>query len=170
MSYKILVLEDNELLVETLEELLKSNSYDVKTATSGSKALSLVYKDKFDLYLLDVKLPDISGFEFLKNIRELGDKTPAIFLTSLNDQESLAEGFKLGGDDYIKKPFDLNELLLRIKAVLSRTTDKEDTIEIGNGFVLDKSRKRLFKNEVDLNINLKDFELLELLEKILEKL
>ncbi len=164
MLYKIMVLEDNELLVETLEEFLSDNGYMVRIAKRGNEAIKLVYEEKFDLYLLDVKVPDISGFEFLKSLREAGDSTPAIFLTSLNDQESLAEGFNLGGDDYIKKPFDLGELLFRIKAVLSRVYNEEkDTLEIDNVYTIHKSRKRVYKHGEELDINLKDFELLTLL-------
>ncbi len=164
MLYKILVLEDNELLVETLEEFLVDSGYYVKIATKGSEALKLTYEDKFDLYLLDVKVPDITGFEFLKDVRESGDQTPAIFLTSLNEQESLAKGFSLGGDDYIKKPFDLDELLFRIRAVLSRSYLKgEDIIDVDGVFSIHKNRKRVYKNGEELSINLKDFELLCLL-------
>ena len=164
MLYKIMVLEDNELLVETLEEFLSDNGYMVRIAKRGNEAIKLVYEEKFDLYLLDVKVPDISGFEFLKSLRDAGDTTPAIFLTSLNDQESLAEGFNLGGDDYIKKPFDLGELLFRIKAVLSRVYNEEkDTLEIDNIYTIHKSRKRVYKQGEELDINLKDFELLTLL-------
>ncbi len=163
MPYKILALEDNKLLLATLEEFLSDNGYIVKTAMRGEKALELSYEEDFDLYLLDVKVPDISGFEFLKQMREYGDNTPAIFLTSLRDKESLGKGFELGGDDYIKKPFDLDELLFRVKAVLLRKVGNEKSLKINEHFILDMKRKRLLKDDVDVNINLKDFQLLKLL-------
>jgi len=163
VSHKILVLEDNKLLLATLEEFLCDNGYTVRTAIFGEKALELSYEEDFDLFLLDVKVPDISGFEFLKQMREYGDNTPAIFLTSLRDKESLGIGFELGGDDYIKKPFDLDELLFRVKAVLLRKIDNEKSLKINEHFILDIKRKRLLKDAVDLNINLKDFQLLKLL-------
>jgi DNA-binding response OmpR family regulator len=165
VSHKILVLEDNKLLLATLEEFLSDHGYAVKTAALGAEALDLSYEEDFDLFLLDVKVPDISGFDFLKQMREYGDNTPAIFLTSLRDKDSLGIGFELGGDDYIKKPFDLQELLFRIKAVLSRGTDNDKTLKINEHFYMDLKRKRLLKNGVDLNINLKDFQLLKLLVK-----
>ena len=163
MSYKILILEDNELLLETLDEFLSDNGYVVKLAKNGNEALNLTYDYDFDLFLLDVKVPDINGFEFLKQMRDIGCKTPAIFLTSLRDKDSLAEGFGQGADDYIKKPFDLDEVLFRIKAVLSRRVGKEDESRIFGSFSINKERKRVFNGEVELDLNLKDYKLLCLL-------
>ncbi|NOX14958.1 MAG: response regulator transcription factor [Epsilonproteobacteria bacterium] len=163
MLDKILVLEDNQLLAETLEEYLSDNNYMVKIATRGEEALNLCFNEHFNLFLLDVKVPDISGFDFLKEMRSTGFNTPAIFLTSLRDKESLQKGFELGGDDYIKKPFELDELLYRVKAVLARGKEVSDMIKIDKHFNLDKKRKRLLRDGIDLALNLKDFELLELL-------
>ncbi len=163
MFYKILVLEDNELLLETLGEFLADNGYATSLASRGKDALDFTYKKDFDLFLLDVKVPDISGFEFLKQMRDAGCKTPAIFLTSLRDKESLAQGFGLGGDDYIKKPFDLDELLFRIQAVLARKNEEEYEIKIFDDFYINKERKRVYKADKELSLNLKDYELLCLL-------
>ncbi len=163
MSYKILILEDNELLLETLDEFLSDSGYSVRLAKNGNEALNLTYDYDFDLFLLDVKVPDINGFEFLKQMRDIGCKTPAIFLTSLRDKDSLAEGFGQGADDYIKKPFDLDEVLFRIKAVLSRRVGKEDESRIFGNFSINKERKRVFDGEVELDLNLKDYKLLCLL-------
>ncbi len=163
MSVKILVLEDNELLLETLDEFLSDNGYIVKLAKNGKDALNLTYSEDFELFLLDVKVPDINGFEFLKQMRDIGCKTPAIFLTSLRDKESLAYGFGLGGDDYIKKPFDLDEVLFRIRAVLSRKVSDEDEVKIFGNFYINKERKRVLDSGVELDMNLKDYKLLCLL-------
>ena len=163
MSHKILVLEDNELLLDTLEEFLNDSGYSVKLAKSGKEAINFTYSEDFDLFLLDVKVPDINGFEFLRQMRDIGCKTPAIFLTSLRDKESLAKGFGLGGDDYIKKPFDLDEVLFRIKAVLSRKMGDEEEVKIFGNFYINKERKRVFDSGVELDMNLKDYELLCLL-------
>lgn len=164
MSYKILVLEDNKLLLGTLEDFLSQNGYICTLVSSGKEALKKCYEEKFDLYLLDVKVPDINGFDFLRELRSANDTTPAIFVTSLNDKESLAKGFLMGGDDYIKKPFDLDELLLRIKALLSRTKGVvDDFLVIDKAYKLNISRKRLYCKEDEVDLNLKDFELLYLL-------
>ncbi len=167
MSYKILVLEDNQLLADTLEEFLSDNGYIIKVATRGETALNLSFNEHFDLFLLDVKVPDISGFDFLEGMRSAGFNTPAIFLTSLRDKESLHKGFELGGDDYIKKPFELDELLYRVKAVLARGKKIKDMLKVDKHFTLDIKRKRLLKDGIDFDLNLKDFQLLEIL--LLEK-
>ncbi|WP_458700680.1 response regulator transcription factor [Sulfurospirillum sp. 1307] len=164
MEYRVLVLEDNELLLETYEDFLSLKGCDTVLVDSAQKAMEVVYRQKFDIYLLDVKLPNSSGFEFLKSLRDSGDLTPAIFITSYEQQEKLKEGFRLGADDYIKKPFDLEELWLRIEAILSRVKGyKQDKIKIDEDFYLDIKRKNLMRSGEEVLINLKDFKLLELL-------
>ena len=166
MSYKILILEDNTLLLQTLEDFLGEHDFLCTLASRGKEALKQCYENKYDLYLLDVKVPDLSGFDFLKELRASGDHTPAIFVTSLSDQESLTKGFMLGGDDYIKKPFDLGELLLRIKALLARANGiVDDWLLIDAEYKLNLARKRLFYGTQEFDLNLKDFELLYLLVK-----
>lgn len=164
MAYKVLVLEDNELLLETYEDFLSLHHCEVSLAKNIDEAYDLNYKNRFDIYLLDVKLPLSSGFEFLRSLRESGDKTPAIFITSYNDKESLKEGFGSGADDYIKKPFDLEELWLRIEANINRYRGNSDKIiYLNEDLTLNIERKNLTcKGEVVI-INLKDFELLHLL-------
>lgn len=164
MEYRVLILEDNELLLETYDDFLSLKGCDTVLVESVQKAIEVVYKQKFDIYLLDVKLPNSSGFEFLKSLRDSGDLTPAIFITSYDQKEKLHEGFKIGADDYIKKPFDLEELWLRIEAIISRVKGyRKDMIKIDEDFYLDIKRKNLMRNGEELLINLKDFKLLELL-------
>jgi len=164
MSFNLLILEDNTLLLETLEDFLSEQGFVCTLARDGKEALRYSYTQKFDCYLLDVKVPHISGFDFLKELRDAGDRTPAIFVTSFNDKESLMHGFSLGGDDYIKKPFDLDELLARIHALIARTKgSREESVKINETFTLHLSRKRLICNGRELDVHLKDFELLALL-------
>ena len=164
MEYKVLVLEDNELLLETYEDFLSLHNCYVSLANSVEVAYELCYKNRYDIYLLDVKLPTSSGFEFLKLLRDSGDNTPAIFITSYNDKESLKEGFISGADDYIKKPFDLDELWFRIVANISRTRGNNDkVIYINDDFTLNIDRKNLTCKGREVVINLKDFELLHIL-------
>lgn len=164
MSYKTLVLEDNLLLLETLEDFLSEKRCEVFLASSGREALDLCYKNRFDIYLFDVKLPDMKGFEVLKSLRELNDKTPVIFVTSAEDKESVKEGFLTGADDYIKKPFDLDELWFRIEAVVSRTKElKDDKVFIDDGIYINLTRKNLIKNDEEIILHSKDFDLLALL-------
>lgn len=162
--YKVLVLEDNELLLETYEDFLTHHNCIVSLAKSSEEAYEKCYNSKFDIYLLDIKLPTSSGFEFLTTLRTSGDFTPAIFITSSSDKSTLLEGFKLGADDYIKKPFDLEELWMRIEAVIKRGKIKgENFIKINEHFSLNIQRKNLTCKGEEIIINLKDFELLHLL-------
>lgn len=164
MSYKLLILEDNILLRETLEDFLSEQGFTCTLACDGEEALQHSYAQNFDCYLLDVKVPQLSGFEFLQELRDAGDHTPAIFVTSFNDKESVMRGFSVGGDDYIKKPFDLDEMLARINALIARAKgDKGERIKINEMYTLHLSRKRLLRYDVELDVHLKDFELLALL-------
>ncbi len=117
---KILLLEDDDVLSETLMELLESEGFEALHVSDGEMALDATFVANFDLLLLDVNVPFLNGFELLKSLRESGDMTPAIFITALTDVASLSEGFDVGADDYIKKPFDFDELLIRIKALLKK--------------------------------------------------
>ena len=121
MPGKLLLLEDDRLFGETLVDFLEGEGYEVVHFLSAKPAIEMVYEeDAFDLYLLDVNIPDMNGFDLLRQLRESGDKTPAIYITSARDKEALATGFHSGADDYMKKPIDLDELLLRIEAQLRR--------------------------------------------------
>ncbi len=161
---KVLVLEDNELLLETLEDFLENEGFEIDLAKDGEEALRLSYKNSYNLYLLDIKVPLVDGIEFLRELREYGDETPAIFITSSTDKESITKGYEAGCDEYIKKPFDLDELLMRIKAVLKRI-EPEENIKIDENYSYNIKRKRLLKNNQEIKINLKDLQLLELLLK-----
>lgn len=118
MSKKILLLEDDALLAETLVELLRENSYNVDLAGDGEEAADLSYDNTYDLYIFDINVPKINGFDLLEDLRNSDDKTPTIFTTALVDMNSIARGFEVGADDYLKKPFYPEELLIRVKAKL----------------------------------------------------
>lgn len=118
---KILLLEDDKLFCETLVDFLQECNYDIDISTNGNDALDKTYKQNYDLYIFDINVPKIDGLEVLKLLRSNNDNTPAIFLTSYKDQQTLIEGFKNGADDYIKKPVDLDELHLRIESILKRS-------------------------------------------------
>ena len=113
---KLLLLEDDHILSETLQLFLSKEGYDVDTALSIEEAEELTFKNTYDLYLLDINLPEGNGLDLLESLRHAEDTTPTIFITALTDINSMAEGFKLGAIDYIKKPFDPQELLIRISA------------------------------------------------------
>ena len=120
-TIKILVVEDDPNLGYILQEALELEGYGVTRCEDGVDGLSTFQKNKFDLCLVDVMLPKKDGFSLAKNIRSLNSDIPIIFLTAKSLKEDRVEGFKIGGDDYITKPFSMEELILRIQAVLKRS-------------------------------------------------
>jgi DNA-binding response OmpR family regulator len=116
----ILLLEDDVILHESIQEHLEFEGWTVFSAYSSDNVYTLTYENSFDLYLFDVNVLGECGFDILKALRESGDKTPTIFITALTDIESLRRGFSVGADDYIKKPFNPEELLVRIRSRYNR--------------------------------------------------
>ncbi|RXK06151.1 response regulator transcription factor [Halarcobacter bivalviorum] len=163
---KILILEDDELFLETLEDFLSDEGFEVKCAIDGEEVLDYCFEEKYDLYLLDINVPKISGIELLKRLREANDSTPTIYLTSHKDKDMLTKGFLSGCDDYLKKPVDLDELLLRINSLLKRSGKFKEEIFLKDELVFDVKNRRLLKAKEDLNLTSKVIDLLELfLEK-----
>ena len=163
VSIKILLLEDDLLFGETIVDLLEDEGYSVEYVTNGQDMLDVTFSKKFDLYLLDINVPLINGLSLLKELREAEDITPAIFLTSRKDKESLEDGFLNGCDDYITKPFDMDEMLLRIKAVLRRSR-KDEVVCIGD-FCYDERHKSIRYKEKLLELSQKEYGLLLLFLK-----
>ena len=158
---RILLLEDDQLFNETLEDFLEEEGYAVETAMDPYSALEMSYKHVFDLYLFDVNLPYENGFDLLEKLRQSGDTTPTIFLTSREDKASLSEGFEKGADDYMKKPIDMDELLLRIQAVLRRQI-RQERVVIGR-YSLDTAAKILYLDGEATDATKKAIDLLLLL-------
>lgn len=119
---KILLLEDDKILSETLKELLTQESYTVDTVFNTSEAEAFSFEHCYDLYIFDINLPDGDGIELLSSLRNAEDLTPTIFITALTDIAVIAKSFKLGAMDYIKKPFEPEELLIRIEAKFKKHT------------------------------------------------
>jgi len=120
-SRRLLLLEDDAVLLETLYDALTRTGYEVCSAKHGEEALTLSAGKRFDLYILDINVPYIDGLSLLEALRGSGDTTPAIFLTSRGGEAATVAGFEHGCDDYLTKPFSLNELKARIAALLRRT-------------------------------------------------
>jgi DNA-binding response OmpR family regulator len=112
----ILLLEDDTTLNESLTEYLELEGFNVDNAFSASEVYDKTYKNNYDLYIFDINLPQSSGFEVLQNLKEADDNTPTIYITALTDTNSVIKGFNIGAQDYIKKPFDPEELVIRIKS------------------------------------------------------
>ncbi|MCD4757693.1 MAG: response regulator transcription factor [Arcobacteraceae bacterium] len=164
MKNKILLLEDDMSLSQTLEDFLEDNNFEVVCAYDGKEANEIIYEQNFDLFLLDVNVPYIDGFTLLKEQRENNITTPAIYITSLNSIDSLEEGYKSGGDDYIRKPFELKELLFRIETILKRGYfhNTSQRIEIDKDISFDIDTDLLLVKEEKIQLNTKEIKLLKL--------
>jgi len=118
---KILVVEDEPTLREMLCDALGLSGYTPVPATDGFAAIQILKTTTFDLIVTDVNMPKVDGYELIERLREKGDQTPVIFLTARNEKPDVARGLKIGADDYVTKPFGLEELTLRVAAILRRT-------------------------------------------------
>jgi len=128
----ILLLEDDELFsLSLLDYLEEFSEVKITHASNSTEMIELIYENRYDLYLLDINLPDINGLDLLKDIRNATDDTPTIFLTSYKDKETLTQAFKNGADDFLTKPFDMDELILRINSLMKRVK-KQNEITLGN--------------------------------------
>ena len=156
-----MLLEDDPLFADTLVDLLQESGFEVIHAPDGQSAMDVTYIQKFDLYLLDINVPLIDGTTLLKELRESNDDTPAIFLTSHKDKEMLKKSFKSGADDFLTKPFDIDELLLRIKALLKRV--KSDDVACLGLLCNDNIHKRILYDKQELELSKKEYDLLTLL-------
>jgi DNA-binding response OmpR family regulator len=157
----ILLLEDDELfslsLIDYLEEFSEVN---ITHANNSTKMLELIYQNRYDLYLLDINLPDINGLDLLKEIRSATDETPTIFITSYKDKETLIKGFQSGADDFLTKPFDMDELILRINSLMKRVK-KQNHISLGE-IEFNFDTKEVKVDNTTIKFSLKALELFEL--------
>jgi len=158
---KILYVEDNKLYGETITEFLEDAEFEVDHHLDTSTAIDASFDNNYDLYLFDLHLPTSSGVTLLKQLRSAQDLTPTIFLTSSSESEDLKEALTEGADGFITKPVDLDELLLRIKALLRRVYGDEQLKYLG--FTLDTKQMSLFKGEERCHLKPKAFALLLLL-------
>ncbi len=116
MKNKILLLEDDYALAQTLQELLEIEGYGVDLVYDGNEAVDASFNGKYDLYIFDINVPELNGLDLLQSLRDADDTTPAIFISALVDLNSISKGFEVGAEDYIKKPFFPQELLIRVNA------------------------------------------------------
>ena len=156
---KILLLEDDVILQEILEESLLEEGYAVESFYDGEKALDAIGEQHYDMLLLDVNVPNISGFEILAYLREIGNTTPAIYITSLAGIDDLKKAFSLGADDYLRKPFDLEELHARIAHTVTRNRLQEE-IEFDGMKFIPRAHQIIIKDRV-LQMRQKEAQVLE---------
>ncbi len=164
---KILLLEDDANLNETVTEFLEEKGYDVVSVYDGFEAQEKLYESKYDLLLLDVNTPGINGFDLLKEARESDVLAPAIFITSLDSVEDLEKGFESGCDDYIRKPFVLKELYIRVDTLLKRGFfhEAKERIKIASNIDYDIKNNELIIDDQTVSLGHKESMLLKLFMK-----
>lgn len=168
---RILVVEDDAAILMGLVRNLEFEGHSVESARTGEDGLRLALDDPPDLLLLDIMLPDIDGFEICKVLRKSGQKTPILFLSARGEERDKVEGLRLGADDYVTKPFGVQELLARVQAALRRASIQEGTdlpFDFGP-FSLDFEERRLYRDGVDVEITEREFTLLSYLVKNRER-
>lgn len=158
---KILVVDDELSVRELICDALTLAGYGVAVAADGIEASTILHRESFDLLLTDVNMPRRNGYELVKSLRDRGDQTPVIFLTARKDKPDISTGFKLGADDYVSKPFGLEELTLRISAILRRT-NRGDTNELltCGPISLDPETHRVTLNDEVVDLSPTEFRLL----------
>lgn len=166
MGKRVLVVDDEKLIVKGLRFSLEQEGMEVTTAFDGEEALEKVKNQVFDIILLDIMLPRLSGLEVCQQIREFSN-VPIIMITAKGDDMDKIMGLEYGADDYITKPFNILEVKARIKAIMRRTTvksrvEEEKIIQAGQ-LKLDTSGRRLYIGEREINLTSKEFDVLELL-------
>jgi two-component system, OmpR family, response regulator len=158
---KILVVDDEESLADMLATALRFAGYEVASEPTGLDALQAIKDTPPDLVILDVNLPDIDGFEVCRRIRNDGFKSPVIFLTARDSTDDLRTGFGGGGDDYLTKPFSLEELTLRIEAILRRTQNDEDDKQLTcDNLRMDEDLHQVFVSDTEIELSPTEFKLL----------
>ncbi|MGE4398543.1 MAG: response regulator transcription factor [Campylobacterales bacterium] len=159
MKEFIVIVEDELDILELVEYSLKKDGYDVEGFLEPSRVEGLLGSEHVDLLIMDRNLPHIEGVEFVKGLRKKGFQTPVIFLTAKTDDKHKIEGLEAGADDYIVKPFNISELLLRVKAVIRRTSNKKETLQ-HKDIVMMLDSQQVFIGDKEISLTKLEFNLL----------
>lgn len=163
MAMRILIVEDDPVLADGLEQALTMGGYAVDLANTGLLADDILRYTEFDLVVLDIGLPKLSGFEVLQRLRTRGNKTPVLILTANDDVQQRVKGLDLGADDYLGKPFDLSELEARVRALIRRGQSGGGSQLILGGLRLDMASHSASYENVSLNLSARELAILEIL-------
>ena len=164
---KILIVEDDPNLGKILFEYLDAKNFDISLAIDGEEGLEKFLNNTWDLLLLDVMMPKKDGFSLAKDIRKVDQDIPIIFLTAKSQKDNIIKAFKLGADDYLTKPFSIEELLVRIEAILKRVPEKDlkelsDEINLGSYTYIHNQNLLIDKDKKKFSLTTKENELLKL--------
>ena len=158
--FKILVVEDDKELNKTVCSFLNHSGYEAVGCLNANEAYDALYENMFDLIVSDIMMPGIDGFEFARNVRELNQDIPILFMTARDDIASKQRGFRIGVDDYMVKPIDLDELFLRIGALLRRAKIASSRkLEVGN-FVMDADEHTAYLGDEEISLTNREFSIL----------
>ena len=160
---KILLAEDEVDLNNVVTRYLKKNGYSVDSVLDGEEALDYLEYGEYDLVILDIMMPKVDGFEVIKKLRNKGNHTSILMLTARDNADDKVKGLDLGADDYIVKPFDFNELLARIRAVVRRKYGKSSNKLVIGDLILDTSEKSVTRAGKQIELTGKEYEVLEYL-------
>ena len=166
MHGHILIVEDEKKIADTLRLGLSEQGYEVETAYDGNIGLKIFLNGHFDLIILDINLPGLNGFELCKGIRKINEQVPVLMLTSMSRMNDKVEGYDSGADDYLVKPFEFRELLLKMRVLLKRTLNQQ--IPVGNilraaDLVMNLDSKEVYRSNNKIKLTAKEFQLLEYL-------
>lgn len=161
---RLLIVDDDPGIRDSLSRALTFEGYDVSTAADGDRALDKIGATGFDAVVLDVMMPGTDGLEVARGMRRQGDTTPILMLTARHEVTDRVAGLDAGADDYLAKPFSLDELLARLRALLRRSAIAADDTEMTVGdLTLDPAARRVFRGDRELHLTKTEFDLLELL-------
>jgi len=160
---KILLAEDEVDLNNVVTRYLKKNGYSVDSVLDGEEALDYLEYSEYDLVILDIMMPKVDGFEVIKKLRDKGNHTSVLMLTARDSADDKVKGLDLGADDYIVKPFDFNELLARIRAVVRRKYGNSSNKLVIGDLILDTSEKSVTRAGKQIELTGKEYEVLEYL-------
>lgn len=158
--FKILLVEDDRELNRTVCSFLNQNGYETTGCFGANEAYNAMYDSIFDMIISDIMMPEIDGFELARTVRELNENIPILFMTARDDFTSKQRGFRIGIDDYMVKPIDLDELLLRIGALLRRAKIAASRKLIIGALKMDAEERTVYLNEEEISLTAREFNIL----------
>lgn len=163
-NIKVLLVEDEETLAMIIQDTLSDQGFDILLANNGVQGLKLFYKSKPDVVVADVMMPEMDGFEMVKKLRQTDKSVPVLFLTARSAIKDLVEGFELGANDYLKKPFNMQELIVRIKALMGRATlklESENNLFYLGNYAFNATTQMLTHNNLTEELSHRESEILK---------